>query len=469
MIVKFHARGTGGGSGPIDYLLGKERDREGSKLDRGNPETIQAIIDSSPYAKKYTSGVLSFKESDLPQADKDKIMSSFEKALLPGLDKDQYACLWVEHRDKNRLELNFVVPNIELQTGKRLQPYFERADKPRINAWKICANDNYKLHDPDDPKNKRELVTPNDLPSKKQEASHAITNGLLHLAEAGQLKNRADVIGSLENAGFTIARTTTKSISIADPDGGRNIRLKGSLYEQDFKFGTELRTDIEAASQHYRKESANRVREAREVYQRGIEIKREENQRRHPRPTITTDPIRTQDVAMAATDSHYSATRQLGRDLDTGRDDNQELENHQSAKPNPERTGDKRWEDSIHPMRGQSPLMLEDRYRRERLRKKRPIPNTRGLLNDRTRNPIIERLEKLGDTVQRAAESFRTSVRELEKHVRTYIEREQDVSKASSVLKQSSTELEQTTREGIKTLEKERQQESKRSSLSKIR
>ena len=28
MIVKFHARGVGRGSGPIDYLLGKDRDRE---------------------------------------------------------------------------------------------------------------------------------------------------------------------------------------------------------------------------------------------------------------------------------------------------------------------------------------------------------------------------------------------------------------------------------------------------------
>ncbi|MCI4509688.1 hypothetical protein NEN32_26405, partial [Escherichia coli] len=31
MIVKFHARGKGGGSGPVDYLLGRERNREGVK------------------------------------------------------------------------------------------------------------------------------------------------------------------------------------------------------------------------------------------------------------------------------------------------------------------------------------------------------------------------------------------------------------------------------------------------------
>ena len=38
MIVKFHARGKGGGSGPVDYLLGRERNREGATVLQGNPE-----------------------------------------------------------------------------------------------------------------------------------------------------------------------------------------------------------------------------------------------------------------------------------------------------------------------------------------------------------------------------------------------------------------------------------------------
>lgn len=57
MIVKFFRRGAGRGSGSVDYLLGKNRDREGATLDRGDPDMIQDLIDSSPYAKKYTSGV----------------------------------------------------------------------------------------------------------------------------------------------------------------------------------------------------------------------------------------------------------------------------------------------------------------------------------------------------------------------------------------------------------------------------
>lgn len=221
MIIKIHNRGAGCGSGPVNYLLGKDRDREDARLDRGNPDQMIELIDSTNYAQRYKSGVLSFAERDLDEHQKQQIMDSFERALLPGLDKDQYSILWVQHQDKDRLELNFVVANVELQSGKRLQPYFDRVDRPRLNAWKDLVNDYYGLKDPNDPLNKRELCTPNNLPKTKIKACEAITNGLLSVAERGDLKNRDDVIKTLETAGFEIARTTKKSISIKDPDGGR--------------------------------------------------------------------------------------------------------------------------------------------------------------------------------------------------------------------------------------------------------
>ena len=74
MIVKFFSRGKGGGGGPIDYLLGKDRKRDLADLLRGNPDELIELIDTSPYAKKYTAGVLSFHESDLPANKKEQIM-----------------------------------------------------------------------------------------------------------------------------------------------------------------------------------------------------------------------------------------------------------------------------------------------------------------------------------------------------------------------------------------------------------
>ena len=297
MIIKIHSRGVGSGSGPVDYLLGKDRDREDARLDRGDPEQMIQLIDSTYFAQKYTSGVLSFAERDLEEHQKQQIMDSFERTLLPGLDKDQYSVLWVQHQDKDRLELNFVVANVELQSGKRLQPYYDPVDRPRLNAWKDLVNDHYQLHDPNDPINKRELCTPNNLPKHKEEASKAITDGLLKVAESGSIKSRSDVIKTLESAGFEIARSTPKSISIKDPDGGRNIRLKGKIYEQDFRFGKELRGEIERASEGYRADRSNRVQEARKTLDRLAERKRESNQLRYHRaePTHTPDYIKNMD------------------------------------------------------------------------------------------------------------------------------------------------------------------------------
>ncbi|WP_268598605.1 relaxase/mobilization nuclease domain-containing protein, partial [Escherichia coli] len=175
--------------------------REGATVLRGNPEEVRELIDSTPFSKKYTSGVLSFAEKELPPGERERVMTSLERVLMPGLEKDQYSILWVEHQDKGRLELNFVIPNMELQSGKRLQPYYDRADRPRINAWQTLVNHHYGLRDPNAPENRRTLVTPNNLPKAKQEAAEAITRGLEALYHAGAIKTRQDVTEALTAAG----------------------------------------------------------------------------------------------------------------------------------------------------------------------------------------------------------------------------------------------------------------------------
>ncbi|EMV2385888.1 relaxase/mobilization nuclease domain-containing protein, partial [Escherichia coli] len=151
MIVEFFDRGSGGGSGPVDYLLGKDRDREKAQVLSGDPDETVALIDSSHYTKKYTSGALSFEEQQISDEKKRAVMASFEDCLFPGMDKNQYNVLWVEHTDKGRLELNFVIPNIELTTGKRLQPYYHAADFKRIDAWRTIQNIEHGFSDPEDP------------------------------------------------------------------------------------------------------------------------------------------------------------------------------------------------------------------------------------------------------------------------------------------------------------------------------
>jgi len=332
MIVKFHARGRGGGAGPVDYLLGKDRSRPGAVVLQGKAEEVRELIDASPYAKKYTSGVLSFAEAGLAAGDREKVMASFERVLMPGLEKDQYSVLWVEHTDKGRLELNFLIPNTELLSGKRLQPYFDRADRPRVDAWQTVVNGRLGLQDPNDPALRRTLVTSRDLPADKREAAAAITAGVIRLCAGGEVRTRDDVLQALRASGFDVVRTTAKSISIAGPEGGRNIRLKGAPYEQSFNAGEGLRAEIEGAAAAYREGAEERVQRAREVCKRGTERKREENRVRHPRPRAEhgrghePEPAERHDpghenVALRGADHAASGGHLLGRDVVAGEPD----------------------------------------------------------------------------------------------------------------------------------------------------
>ena len=436
MIIKFHNRGVGRGSGPVGYLLGRDGNREGATLDRGNPAVIEALIDSSPYAKKYTSGVLSFAEADLPRATKDKLMSDFEKALLPGLEGNQYAVLWVEHRDKGRLELNFVVPNIELQSGKRLQPYFHKADNPRLDAWRTVVNGELKLHDPDDPLNRQAVITPKDLPRGHKEAAQAITDGLLRMAGAGEIQSRDDVRKALQGAGFSVVRETKNSLSIADPDGGRNIRLKGVLYEQDFRHGEGLRAELEAAGQRYREASERRVHEARESYLRGVEIKRGENERRYCRAQPEYGLAVAQNVDLDA-GQHRPVLERNERDplvsggIDSG-----------AASQSPSLGGEGR-QDKAGPVREEvgAPLRADLRFQPGRLGEGYVLGGSEGVLNDGIGAGIVLRVRGFAERIRAAAQGMAGKLRELGEHVREHQARGREQQGSSRAIDAASGRL----------------------------
>ena len=317
MLVKFNSRGKGGGSGPINYLLGKDRNRDKAHVLRGDADQTKQLIDSLSFARNYTSGTLSFSEENIPDHQKQALMDEYQKMLLAGLDADQYDVLWVEHRDKDRLELNFLIPNVELGTGKRLQPYYDKVDRDRVNAWQQTVNDRYGFTDPHDPQNKRFAVTAQDLPNDRKQAVEVITNSLVNLVDRGAIKNRADVIQELTANGFEIARETNKSISIKDPQGGKNIRLKGALYERDFKFSEEIRGTIEQANREYQEQRKQRLSAARDTLNQAYKAKCSYNKKRYPRAK-QTEPASNRNGNIQSIAS-VSNGNNLGRSISGGR------------------------------------------------------------------------------------------------------------------------------------------------------
>ena len=105
------------------------------------------------------------------------------------------------------------------------------------------------------------------------------------MAERGDLKNRDDVIKTLEGAGFEIARTTKKSISIKDPEEAK-YPPKGAIYEQDFRFGKSF----EQTSSKQAKDTEQVVAtEFKKHEQRLIDLlsENESNEQRYPRAEQT--------------------------------------------------------------------------------------------------------------------------------------------------------------------------------------
>lgn len=288
MIVKMFRHGTGGSSNVFNYLLGKDGERPDAEVLRGDIATQKLLIDSLDFKRKYTSGCLSFKESPdhLTVEQKSALMDGFEQVINAGLDANRVSFSWIEHRDKGRLELNFVIANIDLEHGRLFQPYIDEHDRTRVNAWKNIQNINYDLADPDDPALKRMMGLRDNLPREIAKVRGIITEALQKLASEGIITNRNDVIEVLTESGFEITRQTNQAISIKnpDPDSKRPIRLTGKLYERDFKFSGATQAEVEQEHRAYRASSTGRLEEATRVLHEQLGRKRDYHHQRHGKP-----------------------------------------------------------------------------------------------------------------------------------------------------------------------------------------
>ena len=267
MLVRFFEHGkvkkgeltrTGGGGAVRNYLLFDKNDktkiRSDARLIYGNDIDTTEVINGIKNSKIYTSGVLSFApEESITEAQKIEIIESFEQNLFPGLMKGEYSGYWVEHKDKDRQELHFVFADIHLLTGKALPVYYIGKDFDLVDSWKDLINIDYGLEDPNDPKRKRAYrLKGYEYAQKKQQEKDKLAGKAIkdekvfdeekigewlieEIADDESIQTQADVIRVIAEA-FEITRVAKdgKSISIKNPVGGRNIKLKGMMYEREF-------------------------------------------------------------------------------------------------------------------------------------------------------------------------------------------------------------------------------------------
>lgn len=283
MICKFFRGGRtySGAKSAINYLLNERVAQGQAKVLQGNPDITLQIIKGIKNKWKFSSGVMSFEET-LTDQQKQEIIEEFKKTFFAGLEQDQYNLLIVEHTDKGRTELHFLIPRIELTTGKAFNPYFVKRDFAKKDLFQDYINAKYGLTSPHIAQKQGLAKQPN--PNwKKQELQEWIDKYITENIEQGLIQNSEDVKYFLEQAGFTINRQGKDYIGLELE--GKKIRMKGAIYGKNFTGITELaRTAEERERKHIpttSKELANIKRKLDRTIQKQAEYNRERYKTEH--------------------------------------------------------------------------------------------------------------------------------------------------------------------------------------------
>ncbi|NHA45323.1 relaxase/mobilization nuclease domain-containing protein [Helicobacter pylori] len=253
MLVKFWGTNQGGGDGDgsVNYLLNERVEQGTAKVLKGDANLTKSLLLSLTQKYKACVGCLSFEESNIDESLKYELMESFENALLTQEMQNRYNILWVEHTDKGRLELNFVIPKIDLGRQKAFNPYYHKVDLKRIDTWKDCINlkhvftnpkdlekqHNIQQHQTKNPQNKELLATYEKLDKLIQD-------------NLGKLFNsRDDIINFLKDNQCEVTRQGKDYISVKLPNQQKAKRLKGFYYHETFRTIADIREQLSEARQ----------------------------------------------------------------------------------------------------------------------------------------------------------------------------------------------------------------------------
>lgn len=293
----------GSGTGTIYYLLDQKRVKDQTaKILYGSKKEILDLINVMNFKDRVTFGVLSFEEQDISEDQKAEIMKDFEKTLFPNLEKEKnFKILWVQHTDKGRLELNFVVPKIEIQSGKSLNTFYYKADQWGIEAFQQYTNLKYGFSDPQDPAKKQTIQGAKKEKEKIRDLQKL--DQIIHKAvESGILSNRDEIIEWIKENGIIVNRVRKDRISVKFDPTERAKSLTGGIYDERFS-SIEKLGEIATTTERNIREYGERDRE-RELskYQRELEKYHTFRSERIAKRYLTDQPRYERDQTRERTD-----------------------------------------------------------------------------------------------------------------------------------------------------------------------
>lgn len=234
MIASVFSAGTSGGAIVEEYLVNKADREIAPELFKGDMAVTRDLIDTNRRRWKYTSGVLAFHNNDEPsQIQLFEIVRDFEDFMFAGKEPDTFNITWVLHRDKGNVELHFVVPRVDLETGQDLNiapPGYHKDWKP----WVASVNHRYGFKDPYAQNRKVTKSLYQETPDRKA-SREEIHQWIENKNAAGEISNREGLIALLEQVG-EITRINEKFISLKTEAADKVFRLRGAIFEADFDF-----------------------------------------------------------------------------------------------------------------------------------------------------------------------------------------------------------------------------------------
>lgn len=239
MIISTFKTGKGKSRGPLNYLLGNDKDNQPRNpapvILKGDRKLTEVLIDSNHRQYKYTSGAIAFRDNEKPTPEQlEKIIGAFEKTFTPGLE-ERVPLFWVKHEDKGNTELHFICPMQDSKTGKQFNicPPGEQF-KQMFKDFQALANDNYGW----------EQVRPNLFKSEMTKVEALTENNVKKVlskeldrrVKTGELKNRNDFISLVKKFGFEITRIGKDYLGIKHHKAKKATRLKGPAFAENANY-----------------------------------------------------------------------------------------------------------------------------------------------------------------------------------------------------------------------------------------
>lgn len=304
MIISTFKTGKGKSRGPLNYLLGNDKDNKprnpAPTILKGDRKLTEVLIDSNHRQYKYTSGAIAFRDNEKPTEEQlNKIIGAFEKTFTPGLE-ERVPLLWVKHEDKGNTELHFICPMQDQKTGKQFNicPPGEQF-KQMFKDFQALANDVHGW----------EQVRPNLFKSEmtKVEALEphntktVLSKELDKRVKTGELKNRNDFITLIKNFGFEITRLGKDYLGIKHHKAKKATRLKGPAFSENANYQYLLNQSSKPArlEEEERQEIKKRLARASKNRKHSLKVQFNIEDDDPPPPLTRTRRKDDEDIAIA--------------------------------------------------------------------------------------------------------------------------------------------------------------------------